>query len=715
MKKLAALVAAATIAVAAFAIPARPGWHLYATTNGNSIALQLQGDEYAHWLEDEQGGIYRLNSEGFAVPDTETRADKLIKRKNAPMFRSNNARRARRDVGTTPNLAPKGIVILANFTDATFQSSNTTAQMDSMMNGLNYSFGGTHASAREYFKAQSKGAYVPDFDVFGPVTVNRNYAYYGQNDADDNDMYPGDLIVEACKKADQLYDINWNDYNNDGDSYVDFVYVIYAGKGEADGGAASTIWPHNWDIQSAIYYGNCTYTSEQTQVDGLYINNYACSGELNGDSGKRNSIGTICHEFGHVLGLPDFYDTDYGTNYDDEKTPNDWDIMDGGSYNGEDSWGNNYAGTCPPNYSAWEKYFFGWVTPVNPGTTGADITLYASEEQDYNVYQINSSGTLKGAVVNGLSYYIENRQQTGWDAYLPGHGMLVWKVNFNATYWSSNEPNLSSHGNPNYTLDDADGDGKIGEAADPYPGTGNKRSWNRLSGKALTNITESQGVITCLFAGGASSTTPTDTTTTPTDTTTVTPTDTTDTHTILEGDEAILEILVSELADANNWVDGTQYATINLSDDIQASCSGGANTGKYYVNGEQWRLYQSENASMTITNTNGLNLVSVAISYASQKNGILLTPSGNTLSSGDTYTVNDDAVTFTVSKTGSGTNGQARVTGFTVRYKIPSSVTDVQPTLQPSAPVKRLLNGQLVIEANGIIYSIHGVKINAAH
>lgn len=476
---------ALAMAISINAVPAYRGWQTKTQPDGSTIEVQQNGDEVYHYYTNRAGEVVRKDTEGYwrvveAQPTAETIRARRAKAHRAPVRR----------VGSI-NLAPRGLFILVNFSDAKYQSGNTQAQMDSMMNATNYTYGKAVGSARKYFIDQSNGKYTPIFDVVGPVTLSKKYSYYGANDDDGNDMYPGDMVVEACKLAKSQYNVDFTQYDNDNDGEIDFVYIIYAGKGEADSEIENTIWPHNWNIESAIYYGNCTYTAAQAKVDGLAINNYACSGELSGTSGDRNGIGTLCHEFGHVLGLPDFYDTEYGSNYKNERTPGDWDIMDSGSYNGD--------GDCPPNYSAFEKYYFGWTTLINPGTDGQQLTLYPAGDARYQAYQVNASGALQAAATDGLNYYIENRQQTGWDKYLPGHGMLVWYVDYKQSVWDENAPNNTAS-YPRYTLASATGyTTNIGSAKDPFPGTGNKTNWTGVSDKPLKDIREQNGVVTLTY------------------------------------------------------------------------------------------------------------------------------------------------------------------------------------------------------------------------
>ena len=500
MKKILSFLFLCALAMTASAVPARRGWQTRTQADGTTIEIQQFGDEFYHYMINREGKQVR-EVNGMYVEVGEAPTPVQAKARRAKIA----ARRQRKAVGTEPNLAPKGVVILANFKDKSMQSSHTQAVFNELCNSANCTVNDGYPSAAQYFADQSNGAYRPVFDVFGPVTLSRNLDYYGHNldengyptdESNDNtsDQYATDAVVEACILANQNYSINWADYDSDSDGKIDFVYVIYAGQGEADGGAANTIWPHNWEVSSARYYGSCTYTASQCKVGGKTIENYAMSGEMSGNS--LGGIGTLCHEFGHVMGLPDWYDTEYGYNYEHCLTPNDWDIMDGGAYNGD--------GHCPPNYSPWEKYFFGWHTPLNLGNTGANLTLYPNGTENYQAYQINASGTQQTPTTSGWCYFIENRQNVGWDEPLTGHGMLIWKVNFDASAWTNNTPNNTNNA-PLYTVVSATGtaigwDGSTDNCPkNTFPGSGHKTSYNGISGKPLLNIAESNGVVTLTY------------------------------------------------------------------------------------------------------------------------------------------------------------------------------------------------------------------------
>ena len=492
-KRIATLFILCIIASTSFAVPAYRGWQTKTQPDGTTIEVRLTGDEFHHYWQDQAGNVVKCDSLGYwrVVESQPTPATIKARRQASAMLQS----RPKKAVGSV-NLAPQGLVILVNFNNSKFANTNNQAAMNELMNSNNYTDNGATGSVRQFFSDQSDRQYTPEFEVIGPVTLSKNVAYYGGNDASGNDVLPGDMVVEACSIANASYGVDFTQYDNDSDGEVDFVYLIYAGKGEADGGAENTIWPHNWSLDAAYYYNNCTYATNKRKFDGKYINNYACSGELNGQSGARTGIGTIAHEFGHVIGLPDLYDINYGQNYEDEATPGAWHIMDGGSYNND--------GKTPPNYTIYDKYFLGWKEPTNPGNTPQTLTLQAAGTDGYNAYQITSDlNSLLAATSTTTAYYIENRQQSGWDKYLPGHGLVIWKIMYNQSVWNDNAPNATP-GTLRYAVVSASGaTTKIGTASDPFPGTKKVTRWEGVSSKPLLNITESGGVITLTYIDDA--------------------------------------------------------------------------------------------------------------------------------------------------------------------------------------------------------------------
>ena len=409
----------------------------------------------------------------------------------------------RRSVGDL-NLAPRGLLILAEFADVHFLPENPAAAFDSLVNSADYTYNGATGSTREYYRAQSNGQYVPDFDVVGPVVLPHEMAFYGANDSEGYDCNTGDFMMDAVAAADAL-GVDFTLYDNDQDGYIDFVYVIYAGFGEADTHILNTIWPHNWDMMSNFYYG---YTTQSTyyyrnandfrlpQYDGLYLNDYACSPCLR-STGERAGIGTFSHEFGHVLGLPDYYPAVGNANYGQVRSysPGSWSIMGYACYTN--------LGRTPCNYSVYDKYFLGWLTPSVP-EHNRSYTL----STDYDdVYLVTRDGQMPAAGARTVDtiYYLENRQYDGWDTYLPGHGLLIWRVVYDPDAWYNNTPNdtyligytlLTASGRQPYTtyIYGADREDV------PFPGTDSVTTVTLFNRFVLSDIAEIDGQVSFHFA-----------------------------------------------------------------------------------------------------------------------------------------------------------------------------------------------------------------------
>lgn len=461
-----------------WAVPARPGWQTKTQPDGTPIVVQLMGDEFGHYWMTKDGKIAEPQEDGtFVVTDEDIpTGEQMAKRRMASKRFPKNAKMV--GAGYMPTRA---LFILVSFSDQTFKSTSETYYKSKLGDKTDGAM-----SMYNYLKLQSNGQYAPPVDVYGPYTLSNTYATYGANNDSGDDVNPAQMIVDACKAADN--DIDFSQYDGNNDGKVDNVYVLYAGKGEADGGAASTVWPHQWDI----YYGGLSL-----KLDGKNIRNYACSAELNG-SGKC-AMGTPLHEFGHVIGLPDYYDTKYAsTNYSESRTPGQWSIMDGGSYNND--------GNTPPNYSIFDKYYLGWETPKFLAKDEAkNVTLTTAWDDAYQITG-GTSRVAATATSPATVYYIENRQKSGWDEYLPGHGMIVWQVKYNSTAWNNNTLN-NTGGSPRYTVLSASGDPKnIGKNTDPFPGTSRVKSCTPVTGCAMTEITESGRNITFKYNGGVNKT-----------------------------------------------------------------------------------------------------------------------------------------------------------------------------------------------------------------
>jgi len=282
-----------------------------------------------------------------------------------------------------------------------------------------------NGSIRDYFVSQSYGKFAIDFDVCGPYTAKNKYAYYGRNvDIGGGNMFDGkpyELIVEAVNAANNS--VNFKDYDWDDDGEVDQVYVIYAGHGEASYDDADTIWPHESELEG--------WTGEKTTLQGMTINTYACGNELD-NADRTMGIGTICHEFSHCLGLPDVYDAATG-----ESVVGDYEIMDSGNYNG-DSW-------YPAAYSAFERYFCGWIEPkpVNGLNEVGEMEPITSSPDAYIIRPFEGSTNY---------WMIEKRQKASWDKFLPcftnnttgetiTEKQLCWYIDYDQEKWNRNRPN----------------------------------------------------------------------------------------------------------------------------------------------------------------------------------------------------------------------------------------------------------------------------------
>ena len=490
MKRLSILALICAITTAVWAVPARRGGIIITQPDGSELTVYQHGDEHFHWTTNEKGEWISLDKDGFYRKVEALNAEEIQARRMAsPKHITYRA--------TPLNIAPRGLVILVNFKDLAFETSKE--EMDSMLTGQNYTRDYTYTyrgkkynvtsqgSARQYFEDASFGQYNLQLDVVGPVTVSKNMADYGGNSYG-SDKNPEGMIKEACELVNDSVD--YTHYDNDNDGYVDFVYVIYAGYGEADGGDANTIWPHAWYLYSAA--------GKRCQLDGKVVDLYACGNEMDFYTKHHTGIGTFCHEFSHVLGLPDLYDTNQDQPHG-QKTMGSWSILDYGPYNNE--------GNTPPMYSAYERFFMGWLTPrliIEP----EDVVLEElNSKQEALLISTTDQHNLIGNDPNPTKFYLlENRQQEGWDTYLPGHGMMLTYVQYTYNKWYQNTVNNTAK-SMGVDLIEADGktptstqNGYDGKAKDLFPA--GATAYTKIENHAIEEIEEVDGVITFKYKGG---------------------------------------------------------------------------------------------------------------------------------------------------------------------------------------------------------------------
>ena len=338
----------------------------------------------------------------------------------------------------------RGLLILIEFNDREFSREDYPEILNDMVNKEGYTGYGNQkytGSVRDYFSDNSFGKFTPEFDVYGPYKVN--YSQYYPDGSTASGV--GNIIRAALNAADA--DINFADYDRDGDGNVDLAFFMLAGYGSCYTGNDKRLW---WPHRSQV----------NIRKDGVYIYDYASSVEFYGwEDGMFtiDGIGTICHEFSHVLGLPDFYDTDYEKSGGQSNDPGEWSLM----ANGTDA---NY-GRTPVGYSLYERWFTGFIDDIPEIDDEGSYQLEPLYKEGQG-YRINSS-------VNNEFFLFENRQTSGfkWDASLPASGMLVHRVDkTNNSVWYNNTVNC----NPSHNYYEVIRAGGSGRRAtyDVFPGTG---------------------------------------------------------------------------------------------------------------------------------------------------------------------------------------------------------------------------------------------------
>lgn len=463
------------LVLSVWAVPAKRGvWCSLSLVDGTEVKAQLVGDEFLHYyvsedgtkyVQDESTGLYRKMTDEVTA---QRRA--AVRRAQAQGRQKRMLRKAQ--ASNVFQGTKKGLIILVQFTDSKFKSGHDLALYRRIANDENYSGNNFRGSIKDYFKAQSHGLFELDFDVAGICQLQHTYAYYGKN-SNDNDVRAGQMVAEACLWAHE-HGTDFSKYDWDGDGEVDQVFVLYAGHGEASYDKdPDTIWPH-------MHYLSASDYRKSLSLDGVTVDTYACSCELNGD-GNLDGIGTFCHEFSHCMGFPDLYDTGYAGWFG----MGDFDLMCSGSYNGDSK--------CPAGYSAYEKAECGWLTLK-------DMTDIEQETSIAGVQPMSADGDayiIKNKGHKDEYYILENRQKTGWDSYLPASGLMITHVDYDADIWDWNMPNTSGK------YEDANGNTKTndhqrltifragkstaeyGDASDLYP-YGSNNSLTKTSSPAAT-------------------------------------------------------------------------------------------------------------------------------------------------------------------------------------------------------------------------------------
>ena len=674
MRKVLCIFLLAMMSSLIFAIPAKPGLtKILNLSDGTTVRAKLIGDEFAHYWLGIDGRAYQevAGAETYQVVNPQA------------ITQQAQARRAKANAHRMKRLAPrrigdfnpimgqkKGLIILVNFSDVAFKSENDNTLYQRIANEEHFSDGDFKGSLYDYFYAQSDGQFELTFDVVGPVTVSNDQSYYGTNNENGDDLHAAEMVIEALQAADSQ--VNFADYDWNGDGEVEQVYVVYAGMGEADGGSETTIWPHEWLLSEAVY--DSDGSGAQT-LDGVIIDTYACGQELNAGTGEIAGIGTMCHEFSHCLGYPDFYDTDYsggqGMGY--------WDLMDGGSYNGDSF--------LPAGFTSYERWMAGWKTPTELTSTQTVSNMKALQDKGSDTYIIYNPG-------NRDEYFLlENRQLTGWDADLPGKGLLILHVDYDKSVWESNQPNdIPSHQRMTWIAADNEYEYRMyddtkyytwdGMANDPYP-YGSNNAFNKSSTPAaklfnantdggyylnssVEDITQNaDGTISFIFNGST-----------------------------LDPDTPATS---SESIDfTNQGFTNAQSITEISGTNCTLTFSKGTNSNKptFYTTGNAIRLYGSNSMTITAAKT----MVKISLTFGTGDGSNDITTDVESYSEG-TWTGSAQSVTFTVG----GSSGQRRIKGVTITYSDSDSPSDSELAYYKNADGKK--GEALKTALCGIIYN----------
>jgi len=477
--------------------------------DGTPLTIVIHGDEFLHWMTSrgalvaagEDGYYYyaSFDSDGNSVPSADRvglstslqKAPGIVTPPQSAIDKA-HAKRAdvmlnRRGLGNISSSGPsssiqkaeatskkKYLVILVDYKDRKFTAKgggeSARQLFDDMLNKQGFSEYSSVGSVADYYKDNSCNQFQPEFDVYGPYTVNENASTFTSDDGTTQNGAPL-LLAKACTLADN--DIDFSQYDLDNDGYIDNVNMIFAGY-SASQGANNAIWPHRWSVYSK------TYT-----FDGKILYDYSCSSEFEGTSGTNiDGIGTFCHEFGHILGLPDFYDTDYSDN-GQATDLEEFSLMAYGCYNGD--------GKRPPYLNAQERDMLGWMG--SDELKELDLTQF-----QYSLAPIQTNKAYSSPTQTANEYFLyEFRNGTGWDTGL-NTGLFIYHVDRSgnkvgkstaASLWNDNEINCYSDHQCMDLIEATSSYEPFGKTIHAYTSTSSPaaKDWaGRATGYDLTNI-----------------------------------------------------------------------------------------------------------------------------------------------------------------------------------------------------------------------------------
>ncbi len=428
MKKFFLFALLSLMAGGAFAVPAYPKLISFTQPGRDiTVSIYLKGDERVHWAETADGYSLLHSDDGSLVYATQNEKGDMIATdlvateveqrsatvvdflKETPkhlhfskaqidemlkIWKQVEAAKSGPKTMSDVTGEKRFLVILFGFSDKSM--THTRMEFKNLFNQVNYTTGGRTGSVHDYYYDVSGGLFSLKVDVVGPYTGVNNTAHYG-NTSNGYQDFAHEAVDSAAK------DVNFSDYDNDHDGYIDGLHIIFAGYGEEAGGGVNCIWSHKWNI------------SDPPTYDNTVIDVYSCSPECGGASGNSiTNIGVICHELGHVFGAPDYYDTDYEGSGGEFPGLGQWDIMSSGSW--------NRGGITPAQHNPYTKiYIYHWTTCDTIDGTPRTVVMNPADYTNNDIHRVNTS-------TPGDFFLIENRQQIKWDKNTPGHGMLVYHV-----------------------------------------------------------------------------------------------------------------------------------------------------------------------------------------------------------------------------------------------------------------------------------------------